>query len=426
MPQIETPYGRRAIQHLVEIIQAVKAADPLAPVTVAVPSNYAGLSLRRTVGIGAHRLKGAAGEGLVNVRFMVLSRIAEFLGAPALAGRGLAPLTPVVFSELVRQVLLGNPGALREVIAHPSTVLSLVRTFRDLRRATPASVEAIAAKGPRAGHLSALFAAFRERAASRYYDEEDLAAAAAQVVAGGSAALRDIGHVVTFLLDGLTPQEQGFTEALDRRGINQALTLGHSRLSGSIIPTSFEYFWQPPAPTHDPARAKLLLAEAGYPSGFDAGEYFCDTAYANLGEAVTNQLQTVGIRARLRPLERAAFFSGYAEKKFKNIIQGASGAFGNAATRLEAFVAAGGTYVYGGYPDIDGLFREQAAEADPKRREAALHRLQQLVHEKVIYAPIWELAFLNGVGPRVGESGLGLINGHAYSAPYEDITLKGK
>jgi hypothetical protein len=33
-------------------------------------------------------------------------------------------------------------------------------------------------------------------------------------------------------------------------------------------------------------------------------------------EAVLNDLQTVGIRARLRPLERAAFFKGYAEKKF--------------------------------------------------------------------------------------------------------------
>jgi len=103
-----------------------------------------------------------------------------------------------------------------------------------------------------------------------------------------------------------------------------------------------------------------------------------------------------------------------------------SGAFGNAATRLKASVATGGTYAYGSYPDIDGLFREQAADADPKRREATLQRIQQLVHEKVIYAPIRELAFLNGVGPRVGESGLGLINGHAYSAPYEDLTLKGK
>ena len=45
---------------------------------------------------------------------------------------------------------------------------------------------------------------------------------------------------------------------------------------------------------------------------------------------------------------------------------------------------------------------------------------------KVVHAPIWELAFLNGVGPRVQESGLGLISGHAYSAPYEAVTLKAK
>ena len=52
--------------------------------------------------------------------------------------------------------------------------------------------------------------------------------------------------------------------------------------------------------------------------------------------------------------------------------------------------------------------------------------MQQLVLDRVVYAPIWELAFLNGVGPRVQESGLGLISGHAYSGPYEDVTLKGK
>ena len=125
-------------------------------------------------------------------------------------------------------------------------------------------------------------------------------------------------------------------------------------------------------------------------------------------------------------IERAAFFTQYREKKLKGLIQSGSGAYGNAATRLEAFVAADGLYTYGSYPDIEGLFREQAAELDPKRREAILHKLQQLMHEKAMFAPIWELGFLNGHGPRVGESGLGLISGHAYSAPYEDLTLKTK
>jgi peptide/nickel transport system substrate-binding protein len=138
---------------------------------------------------------------------------------------------------------------------------------------------------------------------------------------------------------------------------------------------------------------------------------------------VLNNLQAVGIRAQLRPLERAAFFKGYGEKSFKNLIQGASGAFGNAATRLQAFVVKGGTYVYGSYPDIDSLFEQQGGELDETKRTALLNRIQQLVVERAIYAHLWQLAFINGAGPRVGESGLGLIAGHAYSAPYEDVTI---
>jgi peptide/nickel transport system substrate-binding protein len=214
--------------------------------------------------------------------------------------------------------------------------------------------------------------------------------------------------------------------AIDRNGINQALTLGHSKITGSIIPYTFEHYWQPPTPVYDPAKAKELLAEAGHPNGFDAGEYYCDTSYSNLAEAVLNDLQAIGIRAKLRPLERAAFFKGYGEKSFKNLIQAGSGVFGNAATRLQAFVVKGGTYVYGSYPDIDALFDQQGAELDANKRTAMLDKIQQLVNERTIYAHLWQLAFINGAGPRVGESGLGLIAGHAYSAPYEDVTLETK
>ena len=139
-----------------------------------------------------------------------------------------------------------------------------------------------------------------------------------------------------------------------------------------------------------------------------------------------NNLRAVGIRVKLRPLERAAFFKGYGEKAFKNIIQGASGAFGNTATRLEAFVVKGGAYSYGNYPDIDALFAEQAVQMDLAKRTATLHRLQQLVHEKAIFAPIYQQAFISGVGPPVEQSGFGLIKGFPYTAPYEDLTVKGK
>ncbi len=214
--------------------------------------------------------------------------------------------------------------------------------------------------------------------------------------------------------------------AMNRQAVNEAITLGFSRITWSIIPASFDFYWQPPAYAYDPAKAKQLLAEAGYPRGFDAGDLWCDAATATMSEALIGYLQAVGIRVKLRPLERAAFFKAYQEKTLRNLVYSISGAFGNAAIRVENFVAAGGPYVYGSYPDIDGLFREQAGELDRKRREAMLHRIQQLMHEKAMYAPVWELGFIHAQGPRVAESGLGLITGWAFSAPYEDVKLKGR
>jgi len=109
--------------------------------------------------------------------------------------------------------------------------------------------------------------------------------------------------------------------AIDRPAINRAELLGFARIIWSIIPSSFEFYWQPPGYAHDGAKAKQLLAEAGYPNGFEAGDYSCDNVSATIGEAVVGYLSTVGIRAKLRPLERAAFNRGYAEKKHKGLIQ---------------------------------------------------------------------------------------------------------
>jgi ABC-type transport system substrate-binding protein len=81
----------------------------------------------------------------------------------------------------------------------------------------------------------------------------------------------------------------------------------------------------------------------------------------------------------------------------------------------------GGIRSYGGYPDIDALYKEQAVQMDVKKREAILFKIQQLMHEKVMFAPIVEPVLLDGYGAKVADPALGLIVGHLYSAPYEDL-----
>ena len=211
----------------------------------------------------------------------------------------------------------------------------------------------------------------------------------------------------------------------DRQAINQSLTLGFSRLTGSIIPQDFEFAWATPPYSHDPRKAKQLLAEAGFPNGLDAGDFWTDTGFAETTEAIASDLAAIGIRTRVRVLERAAALAQLREKKLRPLVYVASAAYGNAATRLDAFVAASGLYAYGSYPDIEGLIQEQAGERDRKRREATLHRIQQLIHERAVFAPVWNIVSLHAYGPRVAEPGLGLVGSFLVTAPYEEVRLKG-
>jgi len=106
------------------------------------------------------------------------------------------------------------------------------------------------------------------------------------------------------------------------------------------------------------------------------------------------------------------------------VVMGLGAPAGNAATRIEAYVSKNGIYSPGVVPEIEDLFARQAVELDRKKREAMIHKIQDIMHDRVMHAPIYELAFLWGVGPRVDEACVDHIKGFSYSGPYEDVRLK--
>jgi peptide/nickel transport system substrate-binding protein len=211
--------------------------------------------------------------------------------------------------------------------------------------------------------------------------------------------------------------------ALDRKAINEAACLGFCPPAGVIIPRVMDYALQVEPPLYDPTKARQLLAEAGYPNGLDAGELVPIPPFFTMAEAVVNDLNAVGIRVKMRTLERAAFYAAWREKKLRGLFITGVGNSGNAASRVQEFIYSKGSYAYGGYPDIDDLFQQQARERDPRKRETLLHKIQQLTIDRAMFAPIMDFRALMGVGPRVTEHTITWIHNSPFPS-YEDMRLK--
>jgi len=212
--------------------------------------------------------------------------------------------------------------------------------------------------------------------------------------------------------------------AIDRRALNEAENLGASRLNGSIIPKTFDFALPIEPYPYDPAKARQLLAEAGYPNGFEAGDLYPWPPYSSMGETVGGYLAAVGIKTRIRTMERAAFYSALASKKLRGLCVCINAVYGNAASRIAETVPSDGAFAYGGYPDIDALYKQQARETDRRKREATLHQIQRLLHERVRFGPIYDYIWPSGVSSRVAEPALMLIDPYPWSAPLEDVRLK--
>jgi peptide/nickel transport system substrate-binding protein len=243
------------------------------------------------------------------------------------------------------------------------------------------------------------------------------------------------GGIAVFFLDFLEQWDpkspwadkrvrQAASLAIDRKALSDAETLGASKPAGNFVPRRFEFALPLEPDPYDPAKAKKLLAEAGYPNGFESADLHQLPPYFSLGESIVNYFAQVGIRMKMRPMERAAYYTALGTKKLKGVCVCTSALYGNAASRMSEVIPSDGTYAYGGYPDIDDLYKNQGRETDKKKREAMLHRIQQLVAERVRIAPIYEYIWPSAIGPRVEDPALLLIDPYPWSAPLEDVRLK--
>jgi peptide/nickel transport system substrate-binding protein len=212
--------------------------------------------------------------------------------------------------------------------------------------------------------------------------------------------------------------------AIDRKALSEAETLGASPPNGNLVLKSMEYALEIEADPYDPEQAKKLLAEAGYPNGFDAGELHPWPPYFSTGEAIGSYLAAVGIRTRLRTMERVAFYSALSSKRLTGVCMCIAPVPGNASTRLSQVIPSDGSFAYGVFPDMEELYKNQLVELDPKKREEMLHQIQRMIHERTRVAPIYDYWWASGVGPRVENAMLTAIEGFPWAAPLEDVQLK--
>jgi ATP-dependent helicase/nuclease subunit B len=202
---VTVPFGATATDSLAKMIAAAKGDDRLAPVTVIVPGNLTGLALRREL--------GGRGNGLFNVRFFVLDRLAELLGAGALAAEGRRPLDDAVKAALVRQVLASGPAPLAAVARAENTERAVVELLDEVAASGANAVEVLRGLSARGRSLASIIDHFRSKA-TNFYDERQLAESAARAIAAGAADLRDVGQVVLHLPHRLTAAQLSLVDVL--------------------------------------------------------------------------------------------------------------------------------------------------------------------------------------------------------------------
>jgi peptide/nickel transport system substrate-binding protein len=144
------------------------------------------------------------------------------------------------------------------------------------------------------------------------------------------------------------------------------------RLEGPLTPHMFGYDASVRGYAHDPARARRLLAEAGYPGGLDvtldapAGRYQGDKEIA---EALGGQWQKAGFRPKAQVAEWGAYFKRYLGKQFSDAYLLGLGGPMQDGDELYNLVSSKGRGLYYKNDKVDQLFDLGRGSMDPARRK---------------------------------------------------------
>jgi RecB family exonuclease len=252
-------YGRPAASALRDAVRAAKSGDPLAPVTVVVPSNHVGVAARRLLASGALGATSDRGTGLAAVTFVTPYRLAELLGAPSLAEAGRRPVSTPVIAAALRAALATGAGVFGPIAAHPATETALVDAYRELRDVSEDALDRLAATSHRARDLVRLARATRARLAPGWYDEQDLTVAA--VAALDRRAVEALGAVVVHLPQRVSRHSGALVAAIAERAGATVIagTTGDLRADADVL-TSLGRLGAPAGPPPEVPLSSLVAA----------------------------------------------------------------------------------------------------------------------------------------------------------------------
>lgn len=173
---------------------------------------------------------------------------------------------------------------------------------------------------------------------------------------------------------------QALCYAIDRQGIMDMVADGHGTAVGSSIYPAFTKYFLPELVDkypHDVAKAKELLAQAGYPDGFDMTISVPNNyqPHMDTAEVVAEQLREAGINVTIQPVEWSTWLDTiYNGRQFQATLVGVDAANMTARAMLERFTSDyGKNFINYNNPAYDALF-QQAINAQDEATQTDLYK----------------------------------------------------